>query len=69
MTLNTQAIVCTTEVRDEVFRNDKRYEDKAVSPLPRKVWQDFFLLKKLFMGNKLFWANLWWDYFTWGLMV
>ena len=55
-----KTIVCTTKVSYEIFRNGKRYKDKAWCLLPsRKKHEGTFFLKKLCMGNKLFWANLW----------
>ena len=57
MTLKTQWLGSFTlkghslyQVRDEAFINGKRYEDKALCLMPSKVWEEFFLLKKLFIG-------------------
>ena len=77
MTLKTQwlgsfawkAIVCTTKVRDETFRNGKRYEDKAVSPRPSpEVCRDLFL-KKAYHGGTNFFGQTYGGYFTRGLMI
>ena len=40
-------MVCTTKVKDETFRNWKRYEDKAKYLLPLKSMGDLFLKKDL----------------------
>ena len=68
-----KARVCTTKVRDETFKNGKRYEDKhSASPHPPipspKLWGDFFL-KKLFKGGQTLWENLWGVVLHWGLMI
>ena len=45
-------IFCTTRVRDETFRNGKRYEDKVYTLLsPYKVWENFFRKKALHGGT------------------
>ena len=48
-------MVCTTEVRDEGFRNGKIYKDKAQCLLPPpKSMVGLFSLKKFFMGEQTF---------------
>ena len=34
-----------------------------------KVWENFFPLKRLFMGEQTFLRKFMGDYFTWGLMI
>ena len=55
-----KAIVFSTKVRDETFRNGKIYEDKACFPPQSK--EDFFL-KKVCMGEQTFLGK-----FMWGVL-
>ena len=67
--LALKIIFCTTRVRDETFRNGKRYEDKIQSfPSPYKVWENFFV-KKLCIREQMFWGKFMGGCFTQWLMI
>ena len=67
--LALKIIFCTTRVRDETFRNGKRYEDKIQSlPSPYKVWENFFV-KKLCIREQTFWGKIMGGCFTQWLMI
>ena len=77
MTLKTVArqfclvlvIAFITKVRNQTFRNGKRYEGKTQCLLfPCKEWGNFFV-KKLCMGEQTFWGQIFGGCFTWQLMI
>ena len=71
VSFSCKAIVCSTKVRDETFRNQKHMKvNHSVSspPTPSKVWGTFFL-KKLCMGGQAFLGKFMGGCLTWGLMI
>ena len=65
-----KVIVFTTKVRNETFRNGKRYEDKAyclLSPL-QSMGKLFFVKKALHEGTNFLGQIYGWC-FTWRLMI
>ena len=51
------------------METNKKMKLSVSSTLPRKYEGTFFLKKLIALGNKLFRANLWRGFFTWGLMI
>ena len=58
-----KVIVCTTKIRDETFRNGKRYEGVSSLPLPTHTHThsmgELFSRKSFAWVKKSFGANLW----------
>ena len=62
-------IFCTARVRDETFRNGKRYEDKVYSLLSPTKYGIIFFIKNLCTREQTFWGKFMGGCFTQWLII